>query len=237
MLYSFGGATLSKALGHRQPNQDAFWCNQENGLCIVVDGMGGHDHGDLAAQRAIEVISNTCSTPRPNRIKLAIAFALANQAIVEDGKNDQTARACVASVVWVNVNDPKADFHAIHVGDTRISRITFVDGKWKKKRITRYDNNPDTDRITVWLGMPGFEAKYADKISGKFVPGEMLALESDGMEQLHPMWQFQPNYHMDILPDKTISPLRRVSKLLRMFNEHNSNFDDASIVLIQRNET
>ncbi len=41
---------------HRAVNQDAFLNNDEIGLYIVADGMGGHAAGEVASQEAVETI-------------------------------------------------------------------------------------------------------------------------------------------------------------------------------------
>jgi serine/threonine protein phosphatase PrpC len=40
----------------RKVNQDAFLCDEEHGLFIVADGMGGHAAGEIAAQEAVQAI-------------------------------------------------------------------------------------------------------------------------------------------------------------------------------------
>ena len=40
----------------RKVNQDAFRCDDELGLYIVADGMGGHAAGEVAAQEAVQAI-------------------------------------------------------------------------------------------------------------------------------------------------------------------------------------
>ena len=38
----------------RKNNEDRFLVDQQLGLCLLADGMGGHGHGDVAAELAVQ---------------------------------------------------------------------------------------------------------------------------------------------------------------------------------------
>ena len=40
----------------RQINEDAYFCSEKEGLCIVADGMGGHSFGEIASKMAVEAL-------------------------------------------------------------------------------------------------------------------------------------------------------------------------------------
>jgi len=48
----------------RKVNQDAFLCDEELGLFVVADGMGGHAAGEIAAQEAVEAIHDMIARNR-----------------------------------------------------------------------------------------------------------------------------------------------------------------------------
>jgi serine/threonine protein phosphatase PrpC len=48
----------------RKVNQDAFLCDEELGLFIVADGMGGHAAGEIAAQEAVQAIHDMIARGR-----------------------------------------------------------------------------------------------------------------------------------------------------------------------------
>lgn len=54
--YQFRGYGLSDIGRKRDHNEDAFLCDDELGLWVVADGMGGHAAGEVASQEALDTI-------------------------------------------------------------------------------------------------------------------------------------------------------------------------------------
>jgi len=112
-------------VGKRKENQDrlAYCYSREALLMVVADGMGGHLHGDVAAQIAVQFLTEAFqreSLPRlPDPFMfLSWGFANAHQAITayatEHRLPEVPRTTCVACVVQNNIA------YWAHAGDSRL---------------------------------------------------------------------------------------------------------------------
>jgi serine/threonine protein phosphatase PrpC len=62
-LHSYGGSDIGR---RRRSNEDAYLCDDEIGLWIVADGMGGHAAGEVASHEACEAIWGMVKRGAPN---------------------------------------------------------------------------------------------------------------------------------------------------------------------------
>src|SRR5512141_2951013 len=53
VIHSYAATDVGK---RRQSNEDAYLCDDEIGLWVVADGMGGHAAGEIASQEAIDTV-------------------------------------------------------------------------------------------------------------------------------------------------------------------------------------
>ncbi|MGI8990610.1 MAG: protein phosphatase 2C domain-containing protein [Bryobacteraceae bacterium] len=124
----------------RANNEDRVYTDDERGFFMVVDGMGGHAAGEVAAEIAIKSIRSRLErqTDSVDR-RIREAIALANNAIHESAQNNPewNGMACVLTVAVI------ADRQAAigHVGDSRLYK--FRQGRIEK--ITR-DHSPVGER-------------------------------------------------------------------------------------------
>jgi len=118
----------------RAINEDSFVSNDNEGLYVVADGMGGHAHGEVASRIAVETIdefikmtSGDAEVTWPyglddglslngNRLRTSIRFA--NHKLLEHTQKDADCEGMATTVVATIVDQGKADI--AHVGDSRL---------------------------------------------------------------------------------------------------------------------
>ena len=103
----------------RENNEDRFLCDPERGIFAVIDGVGGEEGGEIAAQTALDVLRARLSrrTTDPGRL-VREAIALANKQIYEQSQRDErlAGMACVLTVAVLDGNKLTVG----HVGDSRL---------------------------------------------------------------------------------------------------------------------
>jgi protein phosphatase len=195
-------------VGLKRPlNEDSFCANDEEGLYVVADGMGGHAHGEVASRLAVETIEEFIELTsgdrdvtwpygideslslNGNRLKTSIRFA--NQKLLDHAKSSVGCEGMATTVVAVLVEGNVAE--VAHVGDSRvylirggqINRITS-DHSWVNEQVLsgvidseQARNHPLRNVVTRALGgRPDLEV---DVQSVKLESGDRLLLCSDGL--------------------------------------------------------
>jgi len=119
----FSSAALSDQGLVRPNNEDRVYCDDDRGFFLVVDGMGGHEAGEQAAEIAVERIRarlerQTGSTEQ----RLREAIALANNAIYEAARENPawSGMACVLTAAIIEDGQVTVG----HVGDSRLYKLT-----------------------------------------------------------------------------------------------------------------
>lgn len=118
----------------RANNEDQFLIDQDGGLFIVADGMGGHNHGEVASKMAVDVTHDAMKKFMLNGQKtilgkidprfseranqLASSVRLANQFIFESAKSNPKHQGMGTTIDAVLIQKSKVS--VAHVGDSRI---------------------------------------------------------------------------------------------------------------------
>lgn len=99
----------------RDNNEDSFFVDEEKGLLIVADGIGGHVAGEVASTTAIDTISSVLNSGKSEN-DLVKAIEKANEAIVNKINDDKDLTGMGTTVVAVLINK---DLNVAWVGDSR----------------------------------------------------------------------------------------------------------------------
>jgi serine/threonine protein phosphatase PrpC len=112
-----GAATDTGLL--RDRNEDRYWMDTERGLFLVVDGVGGHAAGELAAQTAVETIREAmCWTGASAEERVKAAITAANNRIFRRAQEDEEHRGMACVLTLALVEDGRITIG--HVGDSRL---------------------------------------------------------------------------------------------------------------------
>jgi protein phosphatase len=122
----------------RSVNEDALLCDEEAGLFVVADGMGGHSAGEVASTLALETIRTFLTRTRdgenvtwPYGIdptlsfdsnRLLTAVKLANRRVFKAGEGREDYTGMGTTVVAALLSGDRLIF--ISVGDSRLYTLT-----------------------------------------------------------------------------------------------------------------
>lgn len=204
MMASFG---LSDVGRKRQHNEDAYLIDDELGLYVVCDGMGGHAAGEVASAKAIEVIREVLAAdraplealarePAPHHRAAAVALVeravqQACSAIYQLAQADVARRGMGTTCVVLVVAGEKGIIG--HVGDSRVYLVrngeehqltedhTLVQAQLKRGVITQEEAelSPYGNVITRAVGIQA--SVQVDTLLTDILPGDLFLLCSDGL--------------------------------------------------------
>lgn len=203
MAEQFFGTTNTGRI--RDNNEDTFLAEQlPNGWIVacVIDGVGGYEGGEVAAEIARESIRQKLQAQATDPVQtLREGLLLANQNIYQEkhaGKGNQQM-ACVLTIALVDVESNQ--FYYAHVGDTRLYLLrdqslvkvtkdhSFVGFLEDSGRLTEAEamQHPKRNEINKALGFDpqiDRQSDYIETGSSPFLPGDVLLLCSDGLSDL-----------------------------------------------------
>jgi len=185
--------------GARRSNQDriAYCYSKEALLMLVADGMGGHQHGEIAAQIAMQFITGAFrreAKPDLSDPALFLRWSIAGahhailQHATEDGLPEAPRTTCVACVVqndvacWAHAGDSRL----YHIRDGRILVQTRDHSRVRQLidqglvREEAFAAHPERNRIYNCLGA-AMPPQVDVSASTKLDIGDTLMLCSDGL--------------------------------------------------------
>ena len=186
--------------GGRDHNEDSlrFFVEDQRGVFVLADGLGGHRSGEVASGIAVREICDGCRETVPDAAGLATLFRTTNEKILE-----QQAVPGQEGLKTTAVGLQISEGHGVwtHVGDSRLYRfsggeVTQLTGdhsvtyrKYLGGEISYMDICHDDDRFSLLrvLGKPSCVPETGE---GDILPGDAFLLCSDGF------WEFVYNEEM-----------------------------------------
>jgi PPM family protein phosphatase len=188
----------ASTLGAREANEDrvGHWSAPEAMLMAVADGLGGHMHGELAAQLAVDILGAAFTGEAQRKLEdpagfLARAFAAAHTAILREAdkrkysENPRTvAAACVVQdgqVFWTHVGDCR--FYLLRSGrivarsrDHTVVQRLVDEGRIREEAA---GTHPHRNRLLQCLG--GYQLPRIEPVaSERLARDDIVLLCSDG---------------------------------------------------------
>ncbi|HOC08987.1 MAG: serine/threonine-protein phosphatase [Clostridiales bacterium] len=209
-------------------------------LAAVADGVGGEGFGEEAAQTALECIAGI-GGQEITETMLSDVISKANEAVMGKQAEDLARARMATTLAGVYIDGD--DLITFNVGDSRVYRIR--DGLMMRLTHDHSEvqelldhgyideaeamNHPKRSIITRFIGHPQLCLPDIVKYEGKFLPGDLLLLCSDGLTD-----QLEEEEIENIMDVEGVSLQLRAWQLIHLTHEKGG-FDNTSIILIHKN--
>lgn len=179
-------------------NEDYIWVDDQMGLYIVADGMGGHDAGDVASKlaaitagaTAVNHLAEAGQNPPDEVIRTILinAAETANQAVYQAAHRAEQKRKMGATIVMALITATAA--YISHAGDSRAYRIhdgtitqLTEDDSWStfmRHSTGSESSNPSLESVlTKAVGQDSSLDPSFTQV--ELIPGDVILLCSDGL--------------------------------------------------------
>ncbi len=226
----------------RTNNEDYILVNEDLGLYIIADGMGGHNAGEVASKEACKFINSWISNKfEENRDDsfygdlISSAINLANKHVYELSEKSELMQGMGCTVVVLFVYNGK--YHIHHVGDSRayllreghLSLITtdhtLVQDMVKKGNLSEEEDLYNELRHIITQSLGSKVALNIDEVVMEEQKGDYILLSTDGLHDY-----VDTEYIQTLIENETID--EAVKKMIDKANE-NGGKDNCSIVLLK----
>jgi serine/threonine protein phosphatase PrpC len=249
MAENFFGLTDTGRI--RDNNEDAFVAqavfNKQWVLASVIDGVGGYEGGEVAAEITKEEFLNSFTTLPSDPIrKMKEAIISSNERIykekLESGKN--SSMACVVTLALVDVKNNK--FYYAHVGDTRLylyrdhslikvtrdqSFVGYLEdsGRLSEEEAMRHPKRNEINKALGFDNQSILAEDYIETGESPFLPGDALLICSDGLSDMI------SSARISQVLEKKSSLEQKAAELIEAANEAGGK-DNITVVLVQNNK-
>ncbi|MGN6481880.1 PP2C family protein-serine/threonine phosphatase [Luteibacter sp.] len=173
----------------RLRNEDTYYADASLGLFLVVDGMGGHQHGEVASAMARDGVVAQVTAGQ----SLVDAIQRVNEALIARSGGLKDARPMGTTIAAIRVSGRA--YEAAWVGDSRIYR--WADGEMQRLSHdhsivealveagelteTQARNHPQRSVLTQALGITAPDQLHIGLARGELPSGARLLLCTDGL--------------------------------------------------------
>jgi len=189
----------------RTHNEDCFRVDDARALYVVADGMGGHNHGEVASRIAVETMTRVIAdgdagsglpadhddSLRDHSKCLQGSIHLAHDHVLQAIRQDGSLLGMGTTVVGVSMQDDVAA--VAHVGDSRAYRVRegrmellTQDHTWVNEQVAagylseeQAKSHPLKNVVTRALG--GDSEVVVDVLETRLRQGDLFLLCSDGL--------------------------------------------------------
>jgi len=176
----------------REHNEDTYYADGDLGLWLVADGMGGHEHGEVASALARDTMVREVG----KGVELVRAIQLADEEIIKHSTRRAEALPMGTTIAALRIADG-GDFEVAWVGDSRVylwssdglkqlsEDHSYVQELIAQGAITSEQarSHPHRNVVTQALGVTDPQSLRVESVRGHLNPGMQLLLCSDGLTE------------------------------------------------------
>lgn len=218
----------------RDHNEDTYGIDLDSGLFLVADGMGGHDHGEIASALARDHILSAVK----NGTTIKQAILEANQEIISNSMEKPGDLPMGTTIVILQSKNKT--FDCAWVGDSRIYKYSdhtltpissdhsYVQELVDQDLITAAQarSHPHRNVVTQALGVTDNSEIKVASANGKIKAGDKFLLCSDGLTE-----EVEDDKIAEIM-NKTSSP-KEISDQLLIQALENGGSDNITTIVIE----
>ena len=175
----------------REHNEDTYYADADLGVWLVADGMGGHEHGEVASAIARDTLVAEIHKSTP----LTRAVQLADEEIIKHSNRRSEALPMGTTIATMRLVNER-EYEIAWVGDSRIylwngglkqisQDHSYVQELIDQGAITveQARSHPHRNVVTQALGVTDPQSLRVETVRGDFQPGMQILLCSDGLTE------------------------------------------------------
>ena len=175
----------------REHNEDTYYADAELGLWLVADGMGGHEHGEVASALARDTLVREVD----KGAELVQAIQLADEEIIRHSTRRSEALPMGTTIAALRVTGG-TQYEVAWVGDSRVyawnnglkqlsQDHSYVQELIDQGAITSEQarSHPHRNVVTQALGVTDPQTLRVESVHGELKAGMQLLLCSDGLTE------------------------------------------------------